>query len=85
MTDSATIILRENGSRDSELADVLLDSAASTIRRRVPLFVSRGQLYYWTREWQAGEAEALQDLEEGRFDTFPDGSSAARSLLDDED
>jgi hypothetical protein len=85
MTDSATIALQENGAQGPEHIDVRGDTATSTVRRRVPLFVSRNQLYYWTREWQAGEAEALSDLEKGRFDTFPDGTSAARWLSKDED
>jgi hypothetical protein len=57
----------------------------STVRRRMPFFVTRDQLYYWTREWQAGEREALQDLKKGDFRRFPDGTSAAEWLLTDED
>ena len=85
MTDSATILVQENVSRGPELVEIRGDSSASTARRRAPLFVPSGQLYYWTREWQNGEEDALRDLEEGRFETFPDETSAARWLLEDED
>lgn len=58
----------------------------ATGARRVPLFIARNQLYYWTCAWQEGEAEALRDLEEGRYRTFPNGRAAAAWLLrDDED
>jgi hypothetical protein len=57
----------------------------STVRRRIPFFVARSELYYWTRQWQEGEREALRDLAEGRSRRFPDGASAAEWLLADED
>ena len=50
-----------------------------------PIFVPRNQLYYWTRDWQEGESMALRELESGEFRTFPDGSSAVRWLLDEDD
>jgi hypothetical protein len=83
VTDLA-IPLRANLSGGPELVE-LGGETYSTVRRHMPFFVARDQLYYWTREWQAGEAEALRDLEEGRSRRFPDGTSAADWLLSDED
>jgi hypothetical protein len=82
VTDVLTLPLLENGSRSR---DTVAPGATATGPGRPPLFVPKAQLYYWTKEWQRGEAEALSDLEEGRFRTFPDGTSAARWLLADED
>ena len=58
----------------------LMETASSTPHMR-PLFVPRSQLYYWTREWQDGEAEALREIAEGKCRTFKDGSAAAAWLL----
>jgi len=55
------------------------------VRRGLPLFVPIRQLYYWSREWQNGENDALGHLEAGRFKTFPDGALAARWLVADEE
>lgn len=52
---------------------------------RVPLFVPREQLYFWSVAWQVGEAEALQDIEAGRVRRFSSGADAADWLLSDED
>lgn len=54
-------------------------------RRRVPFFAPSAELYYWTRSWQHGEAEALADVAAGRVEVFSSGASAARSLLASED
>jgi hypothetical protein len=51
---------------------------------RLPLFIPRSQLYYWTREWQSGEAEALDDIVHGRVRRFSSGTDAAAWLLADE-
>ena len=40
--------------------------------------------YYWTREWQAGEREADEDIREGRVISFDDpeeGIQYLRSLV----
>lgn len=52
---------------------------------RIPIFVPSGQLYYWTKEWQDGEAEALRDIRAGRVRRFSSGADAADWLLGDED
>ena len=60
-------------------------SAPEPMPRRVPLFVPRSEAYYWTREWQRDEAEALKELERGEGRVFHDPKDAARWLRSPED
>lgn len=53
--------------------------------RRVPLFMPRGQAYYWSHEWQEGEAEADVEIGRGEARTFNDPGAAMRWLDDPED
>ncbi len=53
--------------------------------RRVPLFISRDQTYYWSREWQEGEAEADEELRRGEARVFDDPKEALRWLDDPDD
>lgn len=53
--------------------------------RYVPLFVPRGQTYYWTREWQNGEKEADEELRRGEARVFDGVTHALRWLDDPED
>jgi hypothetical protein len=76
---------RENLSGGRGVVDVGGETFSTTVHREMPFFVSRDQLYYWMREWQNGEADALRDLEAGHFRRFPDGKSAATWLLDEAD
>jgi hypothetical protein len=80
-----SMILLENVAHGPEIVAARGDTATTTVRRGLPLFVPIRQLYYWSREWQNGENDALGDLEAGRFKTFPDGALAARWLLADEE
>ena len=51
----------------------------------VPVGVPRTQFYYWTRNWQEGEREALDALARGEFRRFENGDDAVRWLLSDDD
>ena len=51
---------------------------------RVPFFVPRTQAYYWSREWQRGEAEADAELGRGEARAFDDPGEALRWLDDPE-
>jgi hypothetical protein len=53
--------------------------------RRVPLFIPRDQAYYWTREWQEGEAEADEEIRRGELRRFSDLDEALRWLDSPED
>lgn len=55
-------------------------SAPEVAPRRTPLFVTRNEAYYWSREWQSDEAEALQELERGEGKVFHDPREAVRWL-----
>lgn len=67
------------------MANAAENAKPTESKRTVPLFVPSGQLYYWSNPWQTGENDALRDLAEGRFRTFPNGSTAAAWLLSDEE
>jgi hypothetical protein len=43
--------------------------------------VDKSQAYFWTEEWQKGEAEAEADIKAGRVKTF----DSAEELLEDLD
>ncbi len=60
-------------------------SASERVPRRVPLFIPRSQAYYWTREWQRGEAEADEELRRGEARRFDDHQEALRWLNSPED
>lgn len=55
------------------------------VPRYVPLFVPRGQTYYWTREWQNGEEEADEELRRGEARVFDGVTDALRWLDGPED
>ena len=74
--------------RDTQTVSLTAGASASGQDRglRVPIFMPTSQAYYWTRDWQDGEAEALRDIEDGRVRRFASGAEAARWLLSpDED
>lgn len=58
-------------------------SMAGPISRRVPLFVPADQVYYWSSEWQRGEAETRANLKAGNSKTFDSPLDAIRHLLSD--
>lgn len=43
-------------------------------------FISSDQAYFWSREWQQGEQEALEELRRGEALTFDDPEEALRWL-----
>ena len=81
--DTKTFLVVENARRSAD-EFTLQDLCSPRAAGRTPLFVPKGQLYYWTAEWQRGEAEALADLGAGRFRMFSNGADAAAWLLADD-
>ncbi len=73
--EARTTVRRDSASRSS---------APDYLPRRVPLFIPRGEVYYWTYEWQHDEAEALKELERGEGKVFHDPKEAARWLRNPE-
>ena len=54
--------------------------------RDIPPVLNSSQAYYWTRIWQQGEREALEELRQGQGRVFADSRDAVRWLLStDED
>ena len=49
-----------------------------------PSLIAHDQGYFWSAEWQAGEAEALRELADGKGVSFESGSAAAAWLLGDD-
>lgn len=91
MADNLTVDSRAGEATSSpDEVTIVSDSDSSNfvsgrLPRRVPLFIPRGQAYYWTREWQEDEARALEELERGEGVLFHDPTEAARWLLSPED
>lgn len=54
---------------------------------RIPFFIPREQVYYWTREWQEGVQRSMTDLEAGNYTDFsPDNpGSITRRFLGEPD
>ncbi len=42
--------------------------------------VDKGQAYFWTREWQEGELEAEEDIQEGRVEAFDTPEALLKDL-----
>jgi hypothetical protein len=49
-------------------------------RLTIAVMARRSQLYYWTRQWQRDEAEAVCELERGEGVSFSDPLDAVRWL-----
>ena len=91
MTPDTTVIVVAAEPTTPRVA-VLPDQTQSTASRfapgqRVPLTLSRAQVYYWQHEWQQGERAALADLAAGRRNHFDsdDPEDAARWLAGPDD
>jgi len=91
MTDETITLRADEVTGEGELrTDVRADSPAQSsapnrVARRVPLFIPRAEAYYWTRQWQHDEAEALKELERGEGRVFHDPKDAVRWLRRPED
>ncbi len=48
------------------------------------MFIPADQAYYWSSEWQRGEAETRANLKAGNAQTFDDPLDAIRHLLSDD-
>lgn len=60
------------------------DHSANANVGALPPNIPRGQVYYWTNLWQAGEAETLGELRAGGGILFDNPDAAVRWLLTDE-
>jgi hypothetical protein len=89
MTDTTLTLEPLHNTEQEATTDVSVTASAKASGEgaglRVPLFVPRSQMYYWTKDWQDGEAEALADIAAGRAHLFSSGAAAAEWLSRDED
>jgi hypothetical protein len=68
-----------------DLSSILMPFTSEGPRRRAPLFIPSEQAYFWTQEWQDGEAEALREIEAGNVKHFTSGRDAIAWLLSDDE
>jgi hypothetical protein len=64
------------------------DAATNTIEpvsTRIPLFVARDELFFWTRAWQEGERDSAEAREAGEVVEFDSATDLLKWLLSDED
>jgi len=52
---------------------------------RIPLFLPRDELFFWTHGWQEGERESAVEREAGNLRTFEDPKDLFRWLLSPDD
>lgn len=68
-----------------DLSTILTSFTSEGTRRRAPTFIPRDQAYFWTQEWQDGEAEALREIEAGNVRHFESAREAIAWLLSDDE
>jgi hypothetical protein len=85
MAESVKELGAANGERRVNIDTSVQTVSANRLPRRMPLFVPRDQAYYWTREWQEGEAEADEEIRRGKLQRFKDVDDAMRWLDSPED
>jgi hypothetical protein len=59
--------------------------AVPDVSRSTPPVMAGDQAYYWTRAWQADEAEALAEIEAGLAHRFTSPIDAIHWLLSEDD
>ena len=72
-------VRRATGIEEGDLVAVTVDR--ETIILTPKKLVDKSQVYFWTEEWQKGEAEAEADIKAGRIKT----SDSVEELLEDLD
>ena len=55
------------------------------ISHTIPPAIDRGQAYYWSHTWRAGEQKSRAELAAGEGKTFDNARDAIRWLLSDEE
>jgi hypothetical protein len=66
-------------------APIGLTPPATNPGARPPLFVARDELFYWTRDWQAGERESAEQRAAGHLRAFDSGADLLEWLKSTED
>ncbi len=81
----ATVEIRPNVTSGKTSAPVTLTPSALSPSQRPPLFISRDELFFWSREWQEGERESAEARAAGELKVFPSASEAIEWLKAPED
>ena len=64
-----TSVRRQAKLREGDILEVIVEEDGSV--RLIPkVAIDRSQSYFWTERWQAGEQEAEDDINAGRFQDF---------------
>lgn len=72
------------GSATAETA-VAATNTREPSRLRMPAFVPKDELFFWTRAWQEGEKESAAERGAGNLRTFDNPDDLFKWLLSDED
>jgi AbrB family looped-hinge helix DNA binding protein len=59
---------------------VQLQETKNGVLLRPAKLVDPSQSYFWTKEWQAGEREAQEDIRHGRVKAFPSVKALMKDL-----
>lgn len=85
MSDTYEVSAQDTTAVNGGSISIEVDMSAGTelplLPERMPVSIPADQRYFWTRAWQEGEAQALEDLQAGRSQTFNDPTDLARYLL----
>ena len=89
MSNLILVSSESDASANATTASLQSAAAANAPRRplpphRMPLVVSRDDLYFWTASWQDSEARAEEDLAAGRYVEFESPAAAVRCLIDND-
>jgi hypothetical protein len=80
----ATLKINPEAATTSGKDSVRVEGAMAESNMQPPFMVPREELFFWTRQWQAGERESAEERRRGNTRTF--GSAAAfLAWLDSDD
>jgi hypothetical protein len=87
VTPAATveITVRADTSTEPGVARIAFASGPESNDARPPLFVPREEILFWTRSWQAGEAESARARVAGHLRVFGSGAELVDWLEADDD
>ncbi len=85
MTTHAMISLTPAAESPRSRPASAVGAANAPLSQRVPTFVPRDELFFWTHAWQDGERESAAEREAGNLRHFEDPNDLLRWLLTPED
>jgi AbrB family looped-hinge helix DNA binding protein len=77
-----TSVRRQAKLREGDILEVIVEEDGSV--RLIPkVAIDRSQAYFWTERWQAGEQEAKDDINAGRFQDYRNMNDFLESLKEE--